>query len=106
MPTCVIDDNTEVWVVFVQSFDERKIFSPICLWAKFGYHFTKSKCTESTRLKIRVVDVSLCWPGTNGVPASYQVWLEWEDAFVQKEDLISCLHKLLNLSSKFFLKLA
>lgn len=42
MPSCIIDDNAELFVVFVQSFEKCEEFPRINFWTNLCYHLSDS----------------------------------------------------------------
>ena len=46
MPSCVVDDYAQFFVVLMESFEECKIFFPVDFWAQFCYDASNTKRTE------------------------------------------------------------
>lgn len=73
VPTCIIDDNAQFFVVFSQSFDECEIFFAIGFWTEFSDHFAKPKRAECASFEEWSLDILLYWPRADRIPSSRQI---------------------------------
>jgi hypothetical protein len=46
MPSCIIDDDAQFFVVLMESFEKCKIFFSVYFWAQLCYNLANAQCSE------------------------------------------------------------
>ena len=84
MPASIIDDDTQVFVMLVKSFEILKKFLAVNLWAELCCDVIDSQCSKDVDFLELVEDIFHAWSGSLHVPCLNEMWFEFERCFVQK----------------------